>query len=197
MRGRMPQRAGQALALMGALLAARVAPLAAQAGVISTVSGVTLNATQSNRITVTVTSGAVQTIPSIVDGAINPFPAPVRITTSWSLDLLTIGNLRLVGYFTTPTQAMSNGATNIPSSQIEGRMLTGLPTTFTPFTGAAVGAVGSAGGSLELWRVLVFLFFNQNGSRTDDLELRLNRTGQPALPSGTYAGTLLLRAIVF
>jgi hypothetical protein len=169
----------------------------AQTGVISTVAGVTLNASQNQKITVTVTWGGVQNIPALTDGAINAFPTPVRITTTWSLDILTIGNHALVGYFTNPTQALTNGTNGIPASLVEGRMVTGLPTTFTPFTQAGHPGAGTAGGSLDLWRVFTFIIFNLTGTRTDDLELRLNLTGQPALAAGTYAGTLFLRAVVY
>jgi hypothetical protein len=57
-----------------------------------------------------------------------------------------------------------------------------------------VGAVGVAGGSLQLFNESVGAgsYF---GSRTDQLDLRLDLTGTTTL-AGDYTGTLNLQAIV-
>ena len=72
-------------------------------------------------------------------------------------------------------------------------MASGTPTTFTAFTQAGVGTIGTAGGSLTL--------FTQSaaslaGNRTDNLDLEIDLTGHPNLVPGTYSGTLNLQAIV-
>ena len=197
MRGITPPRMMRLVGTTGALLVLLGGRVHAQAGIVSTAIGTTLNAAKNAALSVTVVSGGVQTIPSLTDGAINTFASPVRITTTWALDLFTVSNIHLIGYFTNPTQALSNGTTGIPASAVQGRMATGLPTTFTSFTQAGGGGVGTAGGSLELFREFVFLVFNRAGTRTDDLELRLDLTAQAPLAAGTYAGTLYLRAVVY
>ena len=150
---------------------------------------------QANTITLLVTSGGTQSITGLVDGAVNAFPAPVRVNTQWSTTQF-IGTVDLVGYFTAPVAALSNGTTNLGSGLIEGRMTSGRVGAFTPFTQGPVAGQGVAGGTLHLFRQFVLFPFNHNGQRTDDLDLRLNLQGQPALPPGTYSGTLTLRASV-
>jgi hypothetical protein len=97
----------------------------------------------------------------------------------------------LVGWFATPAQALANGSDFIASSLVEGRV---NATAYAPFTGAPVGAVGVAGGSLELFNQAVGAgtYF---GSRTDQLDLRLDLTGVTTM-AGDYTGTLNLQAIV-
>jgi hypothetical protein len=184
-------------ALAGALLVAFGAvPLQAQAGVLGAPITVTLAAAVPPSLTVLVTGGAVQNIPSLVAGAINNFPTPVQVQTSWDLRPNS-GTLALVAYFTNPAQAMASGANAIPSSRVQARMPTGGVVSFTSISFAGVGGVGTAGGSLVLFTYPVC---NSNAcrrqTRTDPLELRLDLTGT-VLPPGTYAGTLNLRAVTY
>ncbi|MBK8247229.1 MAG: hypothetical protein IPK85_07540 [Gemmatimonadetes bacterium] len=151
---------------------------------------------QANSITLLITSGATQSIGGLVDGAINTFASPVRLSTQWSVTSL-ITSVDLVGYFAAPASALSNGSTNLGSSLVEGRMTTGRVSTFTPFTQGPVGGQGVAGGTLHLFRQLIIAPFNGVGQRNDQLDLRLNLQGQPVLPTGTYQGTLTLRATVY
>ncbi len=195
----MPARPSPRAPLAAALIALAAAgaaarPAAAQPGVLSTPPGVAITAAKATALSVTVVSGATQTIPSITDGAVNFFPSPVTITTTWDLAPM-LGQVHLVAYFANPAQALAAGASYIPSSRIRGRVPTGTPTTFTAFTQNATGAAGSAGGSLRLWSRTVLLIFGLRGTRTDNLELQLDLTGQPALTPGLYAGTLNLRAV--
>lgn len=159
------------------------APAAADAGVTAS-------------LTVLVVSGGVQSIPSLRDNAINAFPSPVRITTSWSLSSL-LTSVDLVAYFTSPSSALVNGSATIPSSRMEGRMSSGRVKAFTPFADNPVRGVGAPGGSLHLFRQFILWPFNHIGQRTDDLDLQLNLIGFPALTSGTYVGTLNLRAVSY
>jgi hypothetical protein len=126
---------------------------------------------------------------SITDNsAANDF-TPVSLTTAW--DLTAGSSVRLIGWFATPAQALANGANFIPSSKVLGRV---GATAYAPFTGAAVGGVGVAGGSLQLFNQAVAAA-NYFGSRTDQLDLRLDLTGTTTL-AGDYLGTLNVQAVV-
>jgi len=61
------------------------------------------------------------------------------------------------------------------------------------FTQSAVGGVGTASGSLTLFTETI-TGANKKSTRTIDLELQLDLTGQTTTP-GTYTGTLNLRAV--
>jgi hypothetical protein len=176
------------LLALSVILALRARELPAQARVIS------LAATAPGALSVTVTSGAVQSIPGIADNAVNNFPAPVVIQTSWSVNPGQTNTVNLMAYFSVPAQALVGGSSQIPSSRLSGRMTTGLPVTFTAMTQNGVGGVGSAGGSLRLFSVNIG-GANKDASRTDNLDLQLNLVGLPPLPAGTYTGVLNLRAV--
>jgi hypothetical protein len=176
-----------ALAL-SAFLALRARELPAQAQVIS------LAAIAPSNLTVLVTSGTIQTIANVSDNAVNNFPSPVVIQTSWNVNPGQTNTVNLVAYFATPAQAMLGGTVQIPSSRILGRMLTGTPTTFTAMTQNGIGGVGTAGGSLQLFAVNIN-GGNKDASRSDNLDLQLNLVGFPTLPAGSYAGVLNIRAV--
>jgi hypothetical protein len=181
-------RYGIALLALCALFALRARELSAQARVIS------LAATSPGDLNVTVTSGAVQTIVGVSDNAVNPFPSPVVIQTSWNINPGQTNTMNLVAYFSTPAQALVGGSTQIPSSRVEGRMVTGIPVAFTAITQNGIGGVGTAGGSLRLFGVNIS-GANKTATRTDNLDLRLNLVGFPTLGAGSYTGVLNLRAI--
>ena len=162
--------------------------LLAQSRVISLAAGA------PSSLTVTLQSGAVQTITGVIDNVVNNFPTPVVINTGWNLSPGQTNTVNLVAYFSTPAQAMTGGTVQIPSSRIQGRVTTGLPAGFTPMTQNATGGVGSAGGSLALFSVPIS-GSNKNASRTDNLDLRLNLVGFPTLPAGSYTGVLNIRAV--
>jgi hypothetical protein len=172
------------------------AKASAQAGLSSNIATVSLSAVKSPSLTVTVNSGGTQNISSITDGTTNDFPSSVNITTAWDVNP-SAASVSLVGYFATPTAALTNGTFNIASSSVKGKVTTagapGAPATFTAFTNNAVGAVGTAGGSLTLFTETI-TGANKSSSRTIDLALQLDLTGQTTTP-GTYTGTLNLRAV--
>lgn len=180
-------RFGLNLLALSAILALGARKLSAQAQVIS------LSAATPSTLTVAVTSGAVQTIAGVTDNAVNNFPSPVVIQTAWNVNPGQTNTVKLVAYFTLPAQALL-GPTPIPSSRVLGRMSTGTPTTFTAITQNAVGGVGSAGGSLQLYTVNIN-GGNKSASRVDNLDLRLDLVGFPPLPAGAYVGVLNLRAL--
>ena len=177
-------------ALLGAtaLLVIGTGSARAQVGTTSNTATVALTATKQATLTVTPTA-SVATLPSITDNSNANVFTPVGITTDWNLSAGS--SVLLIGWFATPAQALANGSDFIPSSRVEGRM---NATPFAPFTGAAVGGVGVAGGSLMLFNqgVTTGSFF---GTRTDQLELRLDLTGATAM-AGDYTGTLNLQAVV-
>ena len=177
-------------ALMGAtaLLLIGAGNARAQAGLTSNVATVALTATKAATLSVT-PNASVATLANITDGSNANVFTPVSLTTAWNL---TAGSsVRLVGWFGTPAQALANGSDFIPSSKVEGRV---GAAAYAPFTGAPVGAVGVAGGSLQLFSQAVGAgtFF---GTRTDQLDLRLDLTGTTTM-AGDYTGTLNLQAIV-
>jgi hypothetical protein len=181
-------RYGLRLLALGAFHALGAQELSAQSQIIS------LAAANPGQLIVTIQSGAVQNIAAVTDNAINNFPAPIVINTDWNVKQNQTNTVNLVAYFTLPAQAMVGGATQIPSSRLEGRMITGIPIAFTAFTQNGLGGVGTAGGSLRLFSLNI-TNANKKTNRTDNLDLRLNLVGFPTLPAGAYAGTLNIRAV--
>jgi len=173
---------------LSVVLALGARDLSAQTQIIS------LAAAAASTLTVLIQSGAIQTIPSVTDNAINTFPSPVVIRTDWNVNPGQTNTVELVAYFALPAQALVAGATLIPSSRVEGRVTTGLPVAFSAFTQNGVGGVGTAGGSLPLFSVAIG-GGNKNDFRTDNLDLRLNLVGFPTLPAGAYTGVLNIRAV--
>ena len=179
---------GIGLLALSAVFAFRARELSAQAQIIS------LAATAPSTLTMIVTSGATQTIAGVTDNAVNSFPSAVVIQTDWNVNPGQTNTVSLVAYFTTPAQALVGGATQIPSSRVLGRMLTGIPTTFTAITQNGIGGVGTAGGSLGLFAVTI-TGANKAAGRTDNLDLQLDLVGFPTLGAGSYTGVLNLRAV--
>lgn len=176
------------LLALSALLALGARELSGQAQVIA------LAAAAPSALTVSVQSGAVQTIAGVVDNAVNNFPAPVVIRTDWNVNPGQTSTVNLVAYFSVPAQAMVGATTQIPSSRLLGRMSTGIPTVFTPITQNGIGGVGTGGGSLQLLSVTIS-GGNKNATRTDNLDLQLDLVGFPTLPAGAYTGVLNIRAV--
>src|SRR3954466_15747560 len=173
---------------LSAFLALGAKELFGQARIIS------LAATSPADLSLVVTSGAIQTIAGVADNAVNNFPSPVVIQTTWSVKPGQTNTVNLIAYFAVPAQAMVGPTTQIPSSRILGRMTTGLPVAFTPMTQNGFGAFGTAGGTLRLYTVNI-TGSNKNATRTDNLDLRLNLVGFPALQAGSYTGVLNVRAV--
>jgi hypothetical protein len=169
----------------------------AQAGVTSLVRTVSISAIKTSALSVAVVGGATQSLTPLVDNSINTFTVPVRITTSWSVAPGT-ASVRLLAYFSNSAQALANGTSYLASSRVEGRSLTTpttawQPTTWRAFTQNANRGVGVNGATLRLMN-LPITAANVTSSRTMDVDLRINLTGQPPTTAGTYAGTITIRA---
>jgi hypothetical protein len=178
----------KALAGTTALVLAGTSTALAQVGLTSNAATVALTATKSATLTVS-PNASTATLASITDNSNANNFTPVSLTTAWNL---TAGSsVRLIGWFATPAQALVNGTDFIPSSKVEGRV---GATAYAPFTSGAVSGVGVAGGSLQLFNQAVAAG-SYLGTRTDQLDLRLNLAGTTTL-AGDYTGTLNLQAIV-
>jgi hypothetical protein len=171
-----------------ALLVLGASSAVAQVGLTSNLATVALTATKNATLTVS-PSASTATLASITDNSNANNFTPVSLTPAWNL---TAGStVRLIGWFGTPAQALVNGTDFIPSSKVEGRV---GATAYAPFTSGAVGGVGVAAGSLQLFSQAVGsgTYF---GSRTDQLDLRLDLTATTTM-AGNYTGTLNLQAVV-
>lgn len=174
-----------------AVAASGFAPTAsAQAGLQSNVITAALKATRVPSLTLTLNSGGNPTIANLTDGTTNDFGA-INVTAAWDLNPATAASVRLIGWFADPTQALVNGTDKIASSLVSGKVGTGG--TFSAFTSSAVGGVGVAGASNQLYSVAI-TGANKKTSRTDDLFIRIDLSAATTVP-GDYTGTLNLRAV--
>lgn len=183
-------RSVRALSLALGVLALLFAAPPAGAQFLSGLSGVTLNATTATSLTIAITSGTSMNFALIQGGQANGSTA-AAITTSWNVNPGQTGTVRLYAYFNTPATALAGSTYDIASTYVEGRVTTGLPVTFTPFT--QTNPVGPAGGSLLLFSETI-TGTNKNRTRTDNLDVRVNLTTSPVVPTGTYTGTLRIQA---
>ncbi len=174
--------------LIAALLVLAVPSLAA-AQMLSGVSSASLAATLPQSLTISITSGSSVNF-TLAENAAAAGDVPVVVQSNWNLNPGQTGAVSLYGYFDVPATALTDGANNIPTSWVEGRMTTGTPTSYTAFT--ETNPVGPAGGSLALFSEAI-TGINKVKTRSDNLDLRINLTGQ-TLPAGSYAGTLRLQA---
>jgi hypothetical protein len=167
-----------------------LAPSIVAAQVLSGTANVNLNATLAQSLSISITSGSTVNF-TLVNGNVATGSNPVVVSTSWNLSPLIVGAVSLYGYFSTPSQALTDGGgNNIASTLVQGRMTTGIPVTYVAFT--QTNPVGPAGGSLALFTEVVTAL-NAVKTRSDNLDLEINLTGQ-TLPAATYTGVLTLQA---
>ncbi|MEK7348820.1 MAG: hypothetical protein AABZ94_08090 [Candidatus Eisenbacteria bacterium] len=174
---------------LGVLASLFVGP-SAGAQFLSGLTNVSLNATTASSLTIAIPSGSSMNF-TLLQGVPANGSTAAAITTSWNLNPGQIGTIRLYAYFGTPSVALAGSTYNIASNYVEGRMTTGSPVTYTPFT--QTNPVGPAGGSLLLFSEAI-TGVNKNKTRTDNLDVRINLTTSPAVPAGTYTGTLRIQA---
>ncbi len=110
------------------------------------------------------------------------------ITVTTNVNLTVLGTFSVYAYFATPNALTSTNGDIIPSSAVYGRVTSGIPVTFTPFTQNGPFATGS---SLLLFQSGAIALV---GIVTESLYLRFDLSGQPQQPAGVYTGTLILRA---
>ena len=171
------------LALLGILT---MLPGSSQAQVNSNLATVTLTAGVTPYIGISVSAAAVSF--SLVPGAGPTAGAPtLTVNANWSLAAGPT-NMSLWGSFAAAATALTDGGWNdIPSANVLGAVNGGGAAAFTgtgPFGGAAAG--------LQIWTQAVA--GPETGTRSDTLDLSIDLTSQPLLPSGTYVGTLNLQA---
>ena len=175
--------------LLAAVLVLAV-PSLVSAQTLSTIQSASLAATLGQTVSISITSGSSVNFTLAENAAANG-DVPVVVSSTWNLNPGQTGSVALYGYFDVPASALTDGGANsIPTSWVEGRMTTGTPTSYTAFS--QTNAVGPAGGSLALFSEAI-TGVNKIKTRSDNLDLRINLTGQ-VLPAASYTGTLRLQA---
>ncbi len=179
------------------VLALWAAPARAQIGLTSATAVVALSATKAASVSVWLPGGSSATLPGALVTGPNDF-TPIPVSTTWEVDPQRTGGVSLVAYFDQPARALAGPVAAIPSAAVLGRVPTGGPQSFTPFTGAPVtggtALAGTAGGTLVLFTEAI-AGANAIGGRSDNLQVRIDLTGKPELPAGTYTGVLNLMVI--
>jgi hypothetical protein len=180
-----------------AALALWPAPLGAQIGLASASAAIALSATKVASVSVSLPGGNSASLPGALVTGPNDF-TPFAVTTSWDVDPARTAAVGLVAYFDRPARALVGPQAAIPSAAVYGRVPTGGPKSFAPFTNAAVTAgpamAGMAGGTLVLFTQAIS-DANALGGRSDDLQVRIDLTSAPELPAGSYTGILNLQVI--
>ncbi|MFL5493767.1 MAG: hypothetical protein ACJ8DC_05200 [Gemmatimonadales bacterium] len=183
-------------ARLACLVVLTAAPLRAQIGLASAGASVSLTATRMPSIGVSLPGGTAATLPGTLETGPNDF-APFPIATAWDVDPAETASVSLVAYFESPAAALA-GPVAIPASAVYGRVPTGGPKSFAPFTQSgrriSGGMAGSTGGTLLLFTQAIS-DANAKGGRTDGMQVRIDLSGWRHLPAGTYRGTLNLLAI--
>jgi sarcosine oxidase gamma subunit len=159
----------------------------------SNIGTVTINATLSESLTVTINSGAAVTIPLLPNTAVNGTATTTGVTTAWTVKPGRT-SVAVWAYFTSAGVALLHQAagntTDIPSSavkiQVGGAGAFNALTNVSPFNAAASGLqIGSSIGITGL---------NKTGNRTDTLAYQIDTTVVPQLQADTYVGTLNIEA---
>ncbi|MGH7536390.1 MAG: hypothetical protein ACREMG_12545 [Gemmatimonadales bacterium] len=173
------------------------APLAGQVGLASPAQSLVLTATKRPSVSLALPGGSVATLPGSLVAGPNDF-APLPIETTWDLDPAQPVSVALVAFFEAPAQAFVGEGISIPSQAVLGKVSTGGPQAYSPFTGGPVsgagGTIGVAGGTLVLFTQPVSAE-NARDGRSDALQIRVDLTRWPDLPAGSYRGTLNLLAV--
>jgi hypothetical protein len=163
-----------------------VFPFRALAQVNSNVGNVILNANVQDSISVSLGVGTVNF--SLLPGAAVTGTPQVPITTSWNLKPAGGPTVSLYAYFDSSTVALTDGTDNIPSADVLGSFNSGGFTALTQ-----TGPFGAAGASLLLFSEAIS-GVNKIKTRNETLDVRIDLTGLPSLPAGTYTGTMRIQA---
>jgi sarcosine oxidase gamma subunit len=159
----------------------------------SSTGTVTLNASLSESLTITVNSGSTVNFTLAPNTAGNTGSATSSITTAW---VLKPGRTTVAvwAYFTSAASALvhqtAGNTVDIPSSavkvQVNGAGLFNALTAVSPFNAAASG--------LQIGTSIAITGLNKSSSRTDTLAYQIDTTVVPQLPADTYIGTLNIQA---
>ena len=151
-------------------------------------------------VSVSINSGASQSILSLVSGTTNNFSGgPLSITTSWTSLKPGRTAVAFYGYFSSAASALahtsSGNTVDIPSAAVKVR-INGAG-AFNPFSNV-VSFVGAASGRLLMTQSIGGT--NKSGNRTDTFDLQIDLSGivngqdMRLLPPDTYQGTLHIQA---
>lgn len=171
--------------------AANVAPAKAQIN--SNTGTVTLNATLSESLTVTVNSGSTVNFTLAPNAAANAGSTTTGITTAW---VLKPGRTAVAvwAYFGSATAALvhqtAGNTVDIPSSAV--KIQVGGAGPFNALTG--VSPFNAAASGLQIGSSIAITGANKTSSRTDALAYQIDTTVVPQLPADTYIGTLNIQA---
>ena len=173
------------------LVATNVPPTKAQIN--SNTGTVTLNATLSESLTVTVNSGSTVNFTLAPNTAANTGSTTTGITTAW---VLKPGRTAAAvwAYFGSATSALAHqtagNAVDIPSSAV--KIQVGGAGPYTALT--AVSPFNAAASGLQIGSSIAINGANKNSSRNDTLAYQIDTTVVPQLPADTYIGTLNIQA---
>ncbi len=180
------------LGLAAAAIVMTVAPASWAQAANSNVGTVTINATLTESLTVTINSGAAVTIPLLANTAANTTATTTGLTTAWTLKPGRT-SVAVWAYFTSATAALVHQAigntTDIPSSAVKVSYNAGAYNALTvvsPFNAAASG--------LQIGPSIGITGANKTSSRTDTLGYQIDTTVVPQLQADTYIGTLNIEA---
>lgn len=176
-----------------AAVVALAALSAAAAPANSNIGTVTLNATLSESLTVTISSGTNISFTLASNSATNNGSATSTLTTAWSLKPGR-NNIAIWAYFTSATAALNpatpGNTVTIPSSavkiQVNGAGAFNPCTNVSPFNAAASG--------LQIGTTSIVGNTNITGTRTDTLGYQIDTSVVPQLPADTYTGVLNIQA---
>jgi len=197
----VPARGGNRPMIRGSAVVAALAlwapALRAQIGLTSGPTTVALTATKAASVSLSLPVGTSATLSGALVTGPNDLPS-IPVTTTWEVDPQRTAAVSLVAYFQQPARALASTTAAIPASAVLGRVPSGGPKAFAPFVGAALPAgssmAGTAGGTLVLFTQPIS-DGNAVGGRSDNLQVRIDLTGSPELPAGSYTGILNLLVI--
>jgi hypothetical protein len=160
--------------------------------VTSNTASVALSMNVSESLSITATPATISFTPS---GTTATASGPITVTTSWQLNS-TRASLYTAAYFSTPSSALANGSSLIPSSDVFASVdsATAAACSGTSLPMAGLGISGGMCGT----NGIIFNGGSQlsggtfTGSHSDTILLSMQ--GLPTLNAGSYSGTLTIVA---
>jgi len=199
--GRLPIRVAGLLLMIGLMVSPN--PAAAQAR-ISNVGTVTLNATMSESLSVSVTSGNIVDFNLLPNTAANPGNVPSVITTAW---VLRPGRTSVTVWAWVPVRGAALTGAGAGGQRIPARAVSITTTAganapvvasgaLNATRGGTPGAPGfiSAGGSGLNFATKAITAANRNSIISASLAWNINTTVRPQLAANTYTGVVNIQA---